>query len=181
MGFGIWAYGLRGFKRSSGKAREPFRYQKSNCLDQGDFEPPKLLSMLPSSPNVAGVATKIVGTPESHIGGAEVKGIMRIAELQFAHLVVSGVNFLALHGKGGSISVYCHQKKWYWADENSFVNSFIMGGNPGKEFLKDILPGLKKTELNNFGVLAQLSIVLSEYDRKLPKHAQPNLRIEIRH
>lgn len=175
MGFRIWAYGVRG------KNRKPFHYMKDNCLDQGDFEPPKLLSMLPDSPDAAGVAKKIVGTPESHIGGAEVKGVMKIAELVFAHHVMQGVQFLAMHGQGGSISVYCYQKKWYWADANSFVNYHIFGSNPGKEFLRTISPGLKKTELNNFGVLGQIAIVLSEYDRKLPKSSRAHLRMEIRH
>jgi len=179
MSFGIWASGLRGFK--NGKARDIFNYSKSNCLDRGDFDPPKVLSMIPSSPNAAGVAEKIVGTPESHVGGAEVNGMSKIAELIFAHHVIQGINFLRMHGSGGSVSVYCYQKKWYWADANSFVNFNFFGADPGREFLKRIGPGLKATELNNFGVLAQIAIVLSEYDRKLPKHATPNLRIEIRH
>ena len=180
MSFRIWACGLRG-KNSSGEARSLFHYSKDNCLDQGDFEPNAILSAIPSSPNAAGVAEKIVGSPESHIGGAEVKGMMKIAEMEFAHLVVTGATLLAMHGSSGSISVYCYQKKWYWADANSFVNVHLWGSDPGREFLRQIGPGLKKTELNNFGVLAQIAICLSEYERKLPNSAEANLRIEIRH
>lgn len=182
MSFRIWAVGLRGFSRKSNKARENFHYIKRDCLDQSDFEPPKLLSMIPDSPDLGGIAKKVVGTPESHIGGAEVKGMFKIAELIFAHQVVTGINLLALNGSGGSVSVYCHQNKWYWADANSFVDVHISrGGNPGKEFLRRIGPGLEKTELNNFGVLAQISIVLSKYDSALPRSALPHLRIELRH
>ncbi|REJ77855.1 MAG: hypothetical protein DWQ47_15955 [Acidobacteria bacterium] len=181
MGFDIHAWGYRGHKSGSKEGRTPFRYSKKDCLDQEDFEPPKLLAMIPDSPDAAGVAKKIVGTPEGHVGGAEVQGMMKIAEMIFAHQIVQGVMFLAMHGRAGQISVYCHQKKWYWADANSFVNCYLYGTNPGKEFLRSISPGLKKTELNNFGVLAQISIILSKYDRKLPKHTDANLRIEIRH
>ena len=181
MGFRIFATGLRGFRRKSGNARKPFHYVKSNCLDQGDFDPPAILSMIPDSPDAAGVVTKIVGTAESHIGAVKAKGIFKIAELVFAHHIVQGINFLALHGRDGNVSVYCHQKRWYWADANSFANCYFYGSNPGREFLRKIGPGLKHTELNNFGVLAQIAIVLSKYDRKLPKSAQANLRIEIRH
>ena len=181
MSFRIWAVGLRGKSSTTGKPRKLFHYLRGNCIDQGDFDPPKILSMIPDSPDVKGVAKKIVGTPESHVGGAKVKGMFKIAELVFAHHVIQGVNLLRMHGSGGSISVYCHQKKWYWADANSFVDCYFSAINPGRDFLKKIGPGLKETELNNFGVLAQIAIVLSEYDSKLPQHATPNLRFEIRH
>jgi|GEM_PF-2199948 len=180
MGFNIWAWGFRGHKRN-GESRTAFHYEKRDCLDQGDFEPPALLAMIPDSPNAAGVATKIVGTAESHVGGATVKGMMKIAELEFAHLIKNAVTLLAMNGSGGSISVYCHQTKWYWADTNSFVTFHYGGSNPGKDFLRTILPGLKRTGLNNFGVLGAIAILLTEYDKKLPKHTAPVLRIEIRH
>ena len=139
MGFDIWAWGFRG-KSGDGTAKSAFHYEKKNCLDQGDFEPPTLLSIIPDSPDAKGVAKKIAGTPESHIGGATVKGMMKIAELECAHLVSTAVTLLGLNGSGGSISVYCLQKIWYWADSNSFVTYRYGGGNPGKEFLRTISP-----------------------------------------
>lgn len=180
MGFSIWASGLRG-KNSSGESRDVFHYNKKDCLDQGDFEPNTLLSMIPSSPDAAGIAEKVVGSPESHIGGAEVAGIMKIAELEFAHLVKTCVDLLAMHGRSGSISLYCYQEKWYWADSNSFVNVHLFGNDPGRDFLRQIGPGLKSTGLNNFGVLAQIALCLSAYERKLPDSATAHLRMEIRH
>lgn len=180
MSFRIWACGLRG-KNSSGESRGLFHYMKDNCLDQSDFEPNKILSAIPSSPDASGVAEKIVGSPESHIGAAEVAGVMKMAEMEFAHLVISGVNLLAMHGSGGDISVYCYESKWYWADANSFVDVQLWGNDPGREFLRRIGPGLKSTDLNNFGVLAQIAIVLSKYETKLPDSAECHLRIEIRH
>lgn len=179
MGFDIFAWGFRGKKGST--AREAYHYSKKNCLDKDDFDPPAVLSAIPDSPDLAGVATKAVGSPESHIGGATVKAAMQVAEIIFARQIVQEVNWLATRGESGTISVYCHQKKWYWADVNSFVICHFFGANPGKEFLKSIAPGLKKTELNNFGVLAQIAIVVSDYHNKLPEGVECNLRIELRH
>lgn len=180
MGFNIFVAGVTGEKKDGGRGH--FHYSKDNCLDQGDFDPPALLSLIPSSPDAAGVAEKIVGSPESHLGDATVKGMAKIAEMQFAHLVRTGVDLLAMHGSGGKISVYCVQQKWYWADSNSFVEFKIDGSsNPGRDFLKKISPGLVKTELNNFGVLAQIAIALSKYDSALPSSASPFLNISLSH
>jgi hypothetical protein len=102
--------------------------------------------------------------------------------MQFAHLVRTGVDLLAMHGSQGEISVYCLQKNWYWADTNSFVTFKIdNSSNPGRDFLKTIGPGLVKTELNNFGVLAQIAIALSKYDQALPSSASPFLNISLSH
>ena len=155
--------------------------KKEDCLDQGDFEPPKLLTMVPSSPNAAGVAKKIVGTPESHIGGATVKGMFKIAEMEMVHLLSTSVSLLAMNGRSGKINLYCLESKWYWADSNSFVTFYLNSSDPGKDFIKKIAPGLVKTELNNFGVLAQLAMCISEYDRKIPNSVEPFLNIELSH
>jgi hypothetical protein len=106
----------------------------------------------------------------------------KIAELEFAHLVRTSVDLLAMHGSGGKITLYCLQKSWYWADTNSFVEfNFSGSSNPGRDFLKKIGPGLVKTELNNFGVLAQIAICLSKYDTALPNNSSPFLNISLDH
>lgn len=181
MGFNIFASGVTGNKKGGGRGH--FHYKKDDCLDQDDFDPPAILSWLPSSPDAAGVAEKIVGSPESHIDSVTRAGMTRIAEMEMTHLVATGVDLLAMHGgSGGKISVYCLQKKWYWADTNSFVVFHFDGSsNPGRDFLRTIGPGLKKTELNNFGVLAQLAIVLSKYDSALPGSSEPFLNISLDH
>ena len=175
MGFNIWATGITGSKSKM------FHYSKKNCLDQGDFEPPKLLTMIPSSPNAGGVAKKIVGTPSSHIGGATVKAMFKMAEMHSIHLLNTSINLLSANSNGGKISVYCEEEKWYWADSNSFVNFYMSGGDLSRSFMRKISPGLVKTGLNNFGVLMQIAMCISEYDRKLQKHVTPNLSISLTH
>lgn len=183
MGFSMFAWGYRGHARGKQIGRRPFTYHKKDCLSQGDFEPPAILSAIPDSPNLGGVATKIVGTPESHVGGATVKGFMKLAEMEFAHLVATTVTLLAMDNRRGEISVYCYQDNMVWADTNSFetFNFANSAGNPGKDFLKKIGPGLVKTELNDFGVLAEIALVLSGYYKEKPKGVKTMLRMEIRH
>jgi hypothetical protein len=180
MSFNIFAAGATGPTKGGGRGH--FHYSKDDCLDQGDFDPPALLSMIPSSPDASGVAEKIAGSPESHLGAATVAGMAKIAELEFAHLVRTSVDLLAMHGSGGKITLYCLQTHWYWADTNSFVEfNFSGSSNPGRDFLKKIGPGLVKTELNNFGVLAQIAICLSKYDSALPNNSSPFLNISLDH
>jgi hypothetical protein len=180
MGFNIFVSGLTG--NTEGGGRGHFHYSKDNCLDRGDFDPPAILSMVPSSPDASGVAEKIAGSPESHLTDGVINGMSKIAEIELAHMVRTGVDLLAMHGSGGEISVYCVQKSWYWADTNSYVSfKFSSSNDPGRDFLKKIAPGLVKTELNNFGVLAQIAIVLSKYDSALPGSASPHLNISLDH
>lgn len=180
MGFNIFAVGLTGSKQGGGRGQ--FNYSKDNCLDQGDFDPPVLLSIIPSSPDAAGVTEKIIGSPDSRSDELMSAGMFKIAELEFAHLVMNAVDMLAIKANGGKISVYCYQEKWYWADSNNFDTFYInSSGNPGRDFLKKIGAGLKKTELNNFGVLLQLAFAISKYENALPSNEEAWLNIDLRH
>ena len=180
MSFNIYVSGVTGVTKGGGLGS--FRYSKDNCVDQDSFDPPALWKLIPSSPDATGVAEKIAGTPEDQLTDAVISGMSKIAEIELAHMVRTGVDLLAMHGSGGEISVYCVQKSWYWADTNSFVNfKFSSSNDPGRDFLKAIGPRLVKTELNNYGVLAQIAIALSQYDSALPSSASTNLNISLDH
>lgn len=171
MGFNIFASGITGSKN-----KKIFNYEKKNCLSQGDFTTPKLLSMIPA-PTKMGVAKKAFG---AGVGGWSAKGMFAIAKIEMAHMVATGVNLLALESRSGKITVYSEEEKWYWADSNSFDKFYLNSSNPGKDFLKKIGPGLEKTDLNDFGVLAQMAICMSKYLTAL-RGAKPFLNISITH
>ncbi len=175
MSFSIFAAGTRG------RGRRVFNYSKDNCLDSGDFDSPAVLSMIPSSPTAAGVIENMVGSPDSHIDGAVRAGISRIAEMQFVHMIVTGVTLLAMNARGGIITVSCRESNMFWVDTSSYAAYHISRSNPGRGFLREILPGLKSTDLNNFGVLGQIAIVISQYDSALPNSVRPHLNIQISH
>jgi len=181
MGFNIFAWGYRGHAAGQQIGRPPFQYSKNDCLTEGDFEPSELLKVLPTSQYAANTAKRVVGDPESQIGGATVKGMLEVGKMQFAELISQFVTLLGV-GKKGEIAVYCYQDNTIWYNTNSF-ETFYFGatGNPGKEFLKKISPGLVKTELNDFGVLRELVLVLGGYYFEKPKGAKTMLRIEIKH
>ena len=180
MSFNIYVSGLTG--TTSGGGRKPFRYSKDNCFDQGDFEPPVLLAMIPSAPTAKAVAEKVGGTQEEYLANSVINGMAKIAEIELAGMVRLGVDQLAMHTGTGEISVYCVQEDWLWGTTNSYVNfKFYGGADPGKEFLKKISPGLVKTGLNNFGVLRQIAIALGEYNSALPGSASPYLNISLSH
>jgi hypothetical protein len=180
MSFNIYVSGLTG--GITGGGRGSFRYSKDNCVDQGDFEPPALLAMVPSSPTASGVVEKVAGTPESHVTDGVLKAMTKVAEIELAHMVRTGVDMLAMRGNGGEISVYCVQESWFWGTTNSYVTFKFNGSyEPGRDFLKKISPGLVKTELNNFGVLRQISNALNQYHKELPGSGSPYLSISLSH
>ncbi|MEK7725260.1 MAG: hypothetical protein AAB336_12980 [Acidobacteriota bacterium] len=180
MSFSIFAVGVTGPKKGGGRGQ--FNYSKDKCIDQGDFDPPFLLSIIPSSPDAAGVTEKIIGSPDSRSDDLMTAGISKIAEIEMAHLVMNAVDMLAINANGGKISVYSFQEKWYWADANN-IDFFYLNSssNPGRDFLKKIGPGLVKTELNNFGVLLQIAIAISKYESALPSNEEAVLNISLTH
>lgn len=172
MGFKIFASGITGSKSKI------FNYEKKNCLYQGDFTTVKILSLIPTSPTKMGVAKKGFA---AGAGGWSAKAMFQLAHMEMAHLLSTSVNLLAIEGRNGKISLYSEEEKWYWADSNSFIDFYLNSSNPGRDFLKKIGPGLEKTDLNDFGVLAQIALCISEYTSKIKKSASPFLNIEVKH
>lgn len=140
MGFKIFAAGITGSKSSI------FNYEKKNCVYLGDFTTTSLLSMIPA-PTPMGVAEKVF---DEGVSGWSAKGMFKIAEMEMAHMVATGVDLLAMEGSSGKITLYCEETKWYWADCNSFVEFYLNSSNPGKDFLKKIAPGMEETSLNDW-------------------------------
>jgi hypothetical protein len=171
MGFKIFASGI------TGANSKIFNYDKKNCVYLGDFTTPQLLSMIPA-PTPMGVAEKVF---DEGVGGWSAKGMFKIAEMEMAHMVATGVDLLAMEGRSGRINVYSEEDSWYWAKTNSFVEFYLNSSNPGKDFLKKISPGLEETGLNDFGALAQIAMCISKYLTKIKSSASPFLNISLSH
>jgi hypothetical protein len=169
MGFKIFAAGITGGKL--------FNYEKKNCVYLGDFTTTSLLSMIPA-PTPMGVAEKVF---DEGVSGWSAKGMFKIAEMEMAHMVATGVDLLAMEGRNGKITLYTEEEKLLWADSNSFVEFYLNSSNPGKDFLKKIGPGLEKTNLNDFGALAQIAMCISKYLTKIRSSATPFLNISLSH
>jgi len=103
-----------------------------------------------------------------------------MATMEFLHLLNDSVCFLAMcsGASDGWISVSCTKTHTFWPDTRSFARyNFSPGDNPGAEFIRAIGPGLKETDMDNWGVLAALSIVLSKYSGQIGDDARPMINI----
>ena len=103
-----------------------------------------------------------------------------MATMEFLHTLNNAVCFLAMRSgaSDGWISVSCSESHVLWPDTKSFARyNFSPGDDPGAEFIKTIGPGLKATSMDNWGVLAALSIVLSKYSNQIGEDARPMINI----
>ena len=154
-----------------------FHYQKNGFIDGGDFTPMKVVSALMTmDPSPLGAVNAGIGyeTPG-------VTDLMdSIATIEFLHLLNDSVCFLAMcsDASDGWISVSCCKSHLLWPDTRSFSKyTFWPGDNPGAEFIKTIGKGLQDTDMDNWGVLAALSIVLSKYYDQIGDNDRPMINI----
>jgi hypothetical protein len=168
MSFRIFASGSKGF-----------HYVKNNFIDGKEFDAMKLystLAFLDHSP--AGVVDAGLG----HVSPGITDLMVAQANIVFVRRLKQAVDILATQTAPGQgwITVFSKEKHALWADDTSFNEyRFYPGDNPGTEFIKKIVPGLKHTDMDNFGVLMALWIVLSKYKDKLKKHDRPMINIQL--
>ncbi|NNE99873.1 MAG: hypothetical protein HKN25_12700 [Pyrinomonadaceae bacterium] len=171
MGFDIWARG------NTGRKGKFFHYSKKNRVDRGDFSLPSLLSMVPASSGVGGVVNKAF---VAGINKGTTAGVFKIAKMHSIRMVTTGIAALHAQDKSGTVSLYCKDKGLI-VHTLSNVKFYLNSPDPERDFLRKITPALIKTDLNNFGALAQIGIVLSKYFAKLNSSATPHLQIDLTH
>ncbi len=171
MGFSIFASGNKNFN-----------YSRDNCLDDSSFKPIELLGKLQSmEPSKVGVVTTgiDVALPSAGI----IDGMKAIATMQFLHLLNNVVSFLAMHPKSreGWIFVSARETHLLWPDTGGNGDyRFKPGNNPGYEFVKKISPALKEADMANWGVLRELVLCLSKYERHVG-NSIPAINIQLSH
>jgi len=80
----------------------------------------------------------------------------------------------------GSVSVYTCQSHLLWPDNNAFsCYQFIPGDDPGAEFIRMILPGLGRTDFNNYGTFRAIALAISRYNDHIGNSGMPMLRLEL--
>src|SRR5262249_42703449 len=105
-----------------------------------------------------------------------------VATREFLHSLNNAVSYLAMcsGASSGWISVSCTKTHLLWPDTKSIAKySFSPGDNPGAELVKTISAGLKATDMDNWGVLAALSIALAKYANQLGDDATPAINISL--
>jgi hypothetical protein len=154
-----------------------FHYQKDDFIDGSDFVPMKVVSTLMTmDPNPLGAANAAIGYKTPGITDL----METMATMEFLHTLNDAVSFLAMcsGASDGWISLSCTKTHVLWPDTKSFARyNFQPGDDPGAEFMKIIGAGLKETSMNNWGVLAALSIVLAKYSASIGDDARPMINI----
>jgi hypothetical protein len=170
MGFRIFAAGTKGF-----------HFVKDHVIDGSEFETIKVVAILQT---MELSKLGVVGAVIDHQAPGITDLMVSLATKEFLHNLNNAVSFLAMKSgaSNGWIAVSSTQKNTLWADTVSFAKyDFRPGNSPGAEFIKKIGPGLKETDMNNFGVLMALGIVLSKYSNHISDSDTPMINIQLSH
>ena len=161
---------------ASGGAR--YHYIRPKCADGEMIQNLAFLSALRSGELAP--ANHIVPSAET----VHQNGLQAIARRTGIHLLRSGVEFLAMQpgARRGWISVYARKNISYWPDKARMAKFYLAGGDaPAYAFMKRMMPVLKETGMDNFGVFLQLAQAIGGYSShmKVRKHKTPMLSIQL--
>lgn len=175
MSFSIFASGV-----ALGKA---FHYYRENCIDEDSFNVIELVSTLSEMHhNAIGLAEASAETIISKlIPGSAPDGMGTIAFLEFLHTLRNIVDSLAMcdGAKNGRIVIFTKENSFWGDDYGNAEYKFDPGTDPGTEFVKAIGPCLEATDMNNWGVLRAMIIVLTLYSNAVGQSGKPNITIQL--
>ncbi len=159
---------------------QPFHYERDDCIDGDDFNIVELISTLQGlTPSAAGVAGAAI---EHNLPGDAPEGMGVVAFLEFLHTLKNIVDCLAMcdDASNGRITVFTKQKHFFSADDLGYGRYYFYPGNdPGTEFIKAIGRSLEATDMNNWGVLRALVIVLTLYSNAVGQSGKPDIMIQL--
>jgi hypothetical protein len=175
MSFNIFASGV-----ANGK---PFSYYRENCIDGDDFVVIELISTLSSMHhNAIGVAQSSAETFISKIiPGSAPDGMGTIAFLEFHHVLKNIIDCLAMcdDASNGHITVFSKKSGIFSDTYGDGRYEFSPRTDPGTEFVRAIGKCLEDTDMNNWGVLRAMVIVLTQYSNQIGQSGKPNLMIQL--
>lgn len=171
MGFSIFAAGTK-----------DFHYSKDDCIDDSDIDMVDLLSKLQGLDGTKmGAFATGVDIVQPSVG--VIDAMKSMATIQFLHLLNNAVSFLAMkqQASNGWIFVAARESHLLWPDTGGNGEyKFKPGNNPGHEFMKKIGPALKEADMANWGVLRELALCLSKFDRHIGE-GRPCITIQLSH
>lgn len=175
MSFNIFASGV-----ANGQA---FHYYRENCIDGDDFVVVELVATLSSmQQNAIGVAQSSAETIISKLlPGSAPDGMGTIAFLEFLHVLKNQIDSLAMcdGASNGRITVFSKDSGIFTDKYGNATYEFYPGRDPGTEFVRAIGKCLEDTDMNNWGVMRALVIVLTQYSNQLGQSGKPNLMIQL--
>lgn len=184
--------------RGIGYDLKPFYYKKEDNLDGDSFALVEILSSISPQFSEKGIKKTIKETiKETAKDNAEDKArekvggtitdnmldlIAALGNMELLRAIKTQVTLLAMHNRKRTPYIFltAREENLLLPDTCEIAKySFPKSGEPGTDFLKKILPALKATDMNNYGVAAQLLSVLVNYDEMLSKSDPPQIMIEV--
>lgn len=161
-----------------------FHFPNRVCVDGSTFEVINVITIL------QGLDVSSVGKFGISAAGAAKekvkKGIpdlmFKMAEMEMCHNISNAVSMLAMNpnSRSGWIYVNTMQKNLIMPNvARAAKYNFMPGNSPGAEFLKTIGKCLEDTDMNNFGVLQYLSVILTRFEQKLLDTMTPMISISL--
>lgn len=157
-----------------------FHFERDNNPDDDLFEAASVVNALrATSPSAAGAASGAATyvTPNSYLGA-----VSALARMEFLHLLKTSVDLLAIRPRAnnGWIAVSARETHILWPDTGGFAKySFTPGRDPGTEFFQVIYPSLEEADMNNYGVLRMLALVLSMYNNHIDDSDPVAIQIQL--
>ena len=173
MGFDIFATGT-----------DKFHYERNGCEDGSTFEFIKVVTILQGldATSTGTIAITGVGGAIDYVAPGITDLMIALATQEMLHNLSNAVCFLAMNSNSSDGWIYVHatETNTFWADTvRSAKYKFSPGDSPGAEFVSAIGRCLKDTDLDNFGVLQHLSIVLSRYSNHIDDSMTPKISISL--
>ncbi len=145
-----------------------FHYVRDNNPDDDVFETASIISALQSSgPSVGGA---IQGAADYVIPNPYMTGVQAMARNEFLHLLQNAVSFLAMHpnSSNGWISGSFVEEHLLWGNTGGVARyDFSPGDNPGLEFFQRMKKSMEDSDMNNYGVLRVLALVIARFERHI--------------
>jgi hypothetical protein len=175
MSFNIFASGV-----ANGQT---FHFYRENCIDGDDFNIADLISTLQGmNQNVIGVAQAAAESVISKmISGSAADAMGTVAFLEFLHVLKDQIDSLAMCDDAANGRIIVYTKKWHLIQDTYGTGQYLFPKSidPGTEFVRAIGPALEATEMNNWGVLRAMVIVLTLYSNAVGQSGKPMLMIQL--
>lgn len=173
MSFSIFATGA-----------EEFYYQRNDREDGSTFDLIKVITILQGLDIASTGTLAITGTGGviDYYAPGITDLMIALATREMLHNISNAVCLLAMNSSSsdGWIYVNATETNTFWADTaRSAKYKFSPGDSPGAEFISRIGPCLKDTDLDNFGVLQHISIVLSRFSNHIEDSTTPKISISL--
>lgn len=189
MSFNISARGV-------GYSRKSFFYEMSDCIDGDDFEAIQAASDISKlKPSLDGVKDAVKDKAKGELKNrikdkffptpTIIDMVAGMGSMVLIELLINQVDLLAAKHNINNrrrkpyIFLTARKSRLLFPDLYGIADYAFSTQQPGLQFIRKLMPALKESKMNNFGVLIQISRVLLNYEEMLLTSNPPQIMIEV--